>query len=198
MVVSRLLPVGLVIAVIAAVAGAAPGCTLPTKTRVLPERIPVPVDQKVAPRGVRFDVVPHLAPSSPKDWELQLDVDAGVDTVVGREPADVISARQNTGLRVPFGQHVVRATVTAFELRAQNTMQMVSVPVTVSVPCATGTCMQSTTQMQSRPVTTMVRTAVGTCQATVDVEVSYVEARRLEVDVATTGCAARELPVSPF
>ncbi len=198
MVVGRLLTVGVVMAVIAAVAGATPGCTLPTRTLVLPARIPVPVDQKAAPRGVRFDVVTHLAPSSPKDWELQLDVDAGIDTVVGREPADLITGKQNTGLPVPFGQHVVRATVTAFELRAQTTMQMVAVPVTISVPCGTGTCMQSSTQMQSRPVTTMVRTAVGTCQTTVDVEVNYVEARRLEVDVLTVGCAARELAVSPF
>ncbi len=195
MVVGRLLTVGVLMAAVATIAA---GCTLPTRTRVLPARILVAVDHKTAPRGVRFDVVTHLAPGSPKDWELQLDVDAGIDTVVGRAPADVISAKQNTGLPVPFGQHVVRATVTAFELRAQTTMQMVAVPVTTSVPCATGTCMQSSTQMQSRPVTTMVRTAVGSCQTTVDVEVNYVEARRLEVDVMTVGCAARELAVSPF
>jgi len=185
------------IAAMAAVA-AFGGCSLPTRTRVVPARIAVPVDEKVAPRGVRFEVVPRLSTGSPKDWELQLDVDAGIDAVVGREQADLISAGKNTGLPVPFGQHTVRATITAFELRSQTTMQMVAVPVTTSVPCATGTCLQSTTQMQSRPVTTIVRTAVGSCQCTVDVEVNYLEPRRLEVDVATTRCAARELSVSPF
>lgn len=190
-----------VVAVLALGAAAA-SCTLPTRARSVPDRIPVPVEARVAPKGVRFEVVPRLSASSPQDWELDLALADSADSADSTDSAGrdlvMITPRQNAGLPVPFGRHVVRAAITAYEMQSQTTTQMVAVPVTTTVPCGTGTCTQSTTQMQPRTTTSLVRTAVGTCSASVYLEVNYLEPRRLQVDIVVKDCAAREVEVSPY
>jgi hypothetical protein len=137
-------------------------------TKTLPRRIPVATALPPPETGVVFDVRPVMV-GADADWEVHLDGGSGLV---------VITPRQIPGVAVAFGEHTVRGTVIVFETHA----------VTSTVKTANGT----------QSYTTFVRSPVARCEATLDVAVSYIEPRRVEVDVARQNCAIREVEVSAY
>lgn len=111
----------------------------------------------------------HTLNGAGADWELVLN---------GGRGKVLITPARTEGVPVGFGEHTIDGTVTLFETRAVTTT--------------------TTTKQGVQTHTTYVRTAVATCNATLAVSVSYVEPRRLEVDVDRKDCAIREVEVSAY